>query len=169
MGVRLVVAISLILGALWDLFTTFYGVSYYFDLPMNPNINPGQFIFALVVTMVIFGFVIATHLIWDSKQDDIPTLILIGAVVICIGIDLITAWEGTKRFVFYGDEGDATRGAGLAVVTVLIVSSTIFLPALIGRASQAGIPRPAKTSKESDSPVTVIGSIFNFGRKKSKE
>jgi hypothetical protein len=134
LGVRLVVAISLVLGALWDLFTTFYGVSRYFDLPMNPNINPGQFIFAFVVTMVVFGFVIGTHLVLDSKQDA-PAL-LWGAVFVCIVIDLITAWEGTRHFVFYGDDGDAARGAGLTVVTALIVSSTIFLPKLIGKPSQ---------------------------------
>jgi hypothetical protein len=166
MGVRLVVAMSLVLGALWDFFTTFYGVSSYFDLPMNPDINPGQFIFALVVTMVVFGFVLASHLVLDSKQD--APAVIWGAVLVCIVIDLVTAWEGTRHFVFYGDDGDAARGLGLTVVTALIVSSTIFLPKLIGKASQAGTSGPA-TKKESDSPVTIIGNIFKFGKKKSKE
>jgi tryptophan-rich sensory protein len=165
MGVRLVVAICLVLGALWDFFTTFYGVSYYFDLPMNPNINPAQFIFALVVTMVVFGFVIATHLIWDSKQDDTPALILKAALVTCIAIDLVTAWEGTKRFVFYGDEGDAARGAGLAIVTALIVSSTIFLPKLIGMTASQPSLKPGPSKKRSELSMKVYGIM----RKKSKE
>jgi hypothetical protein len=130
MGVRLV-AVSLVLGALWDLFTTFHGVAYYFDLPMNPKINPGQFIFALVVTMVVFGFVIATHFIWTVKQDDIPVLILKAAWGLCIAIDLVTSWEGTRHYVFYGDDGDPVRGLGLALVTALIVSSSIFLSRLV--------------------------------------
>jgi hypothetical protein len=164
MGVRFVVAVCLFLAALWDLFTTFYGVSYFFDLPMNPNINPAQFIFALAVTMVVFGFVIATHLIWDLKRDGAPTLILKAALLTCIAIDLITAWEGTKRFVFYGDEGDAARGVGLAVVTVLIVSSTILLPQLLGQ------PR-AQTSEPGDSGKNKsdLFGIFGFFSKKSKE
>jgi hypothetical protein len=164
MGVRPVVAISLFLGALWDLFTTFYGVSYYFDLPMNPNINPGQFIFALAVTMVVFGFVIATHLIWDLKQDDAPALILKAALLACIAIDLVTAWEGTKRFVFYGDEGDAARGVGLAVVTALIVSSTIFLPQLIGQ-PRTPTPEPGDSGKKK----SELFGLFGFFSKKSKE
>jgi hypothetical protein len=130
MGVRLV-AVCLALGALWDLFTTFHGVAYYFDLPMNPKINPGQFIFALVVTMAVFGFVIATHFIWNVKQDDIPMLILKAAWGLCIVIDLVTAWEGTRHYVFYGDDGDPVRGLGLALVTVLIVASSIFLSRLV--------------------------------------
>jgi len=130
MGVRLV-AVSLIIGALWDLFTTFHGVAYYFDLPMNPKINPGQFMFAIAVTMVVFGFVIATHFIWTIKQDDIPMHILRAAWGLCIVIDLVTSWEGTRHYIFYEDDGDPARGAGLAMVTVLIVSSSIFLSRLV--------------------------------------
>jgi tryptophan-rich sensory protein len=167
MGVRVVVAICLVLGALWDLFTTFYGISRYFDLPMNPNINPGQFLFALVVTMVVFGFVISTHLVFDAKQDDIPAFIK-GAVLVCIAIDLVTAWEGTKRFVFYGDDGDAARGAGLAVVTALIVSSTIFLPKLIGKNADRPPPRQAE-SGETGGGFSFISIILSIFGKKSKE
>ncbi len=130
MGVRLV-AVGLILGTLWDLLTTFRGVADFFDLPLDPNINPSQFAFGLVVTMVIFGFVIATHLIWNLNSSDAPALVLKAAWGACIVIDLFTSWEGTKHFVFYGDDGDAVRGLGLAVVTALIVSSSIFLSKLL--------------------------------------
>ncbi len=132
MGLRLV-AISLVFGALWDLFTTFHGVAFYFDLPSNPKINPEQFVFAMVVTAVVFGFVIASHFIWSIKDDDIPTLILKAAWAICVAIDLVTSWEGTKRFVFYGDDGDPARGLGLAIVTALIVSSPIFLSIILAK------------------------------------
>ncbi len=130
MGVRLV-AIGLIAGTLWDVFTTFYGVALYFDLPMNPNVNPVQFAFAIAVTAVVFGFVIATHIIWNLKPEDAPSLLLKAAWAACVAIDLVTSWEGTRRYVFYGDEGDAVRGVGLAVATALIVSSTIFLSRLV--------------------------------------
>ncbi len=130
MGVRLV-AIGLIAGALWDLFTTFYGVAGYFDLPMNPNVNPVQFAFAAAVTAVVFGFVIATHIVWNWEEADVPSLLLKGAWAACVAIDLVTCWEGTRRYVFYGDEGDAARGVGLALATALIVSSTIFLSRLV--------------------------------------
>jgi hypothetical protein len=130
MGVRLIAA-GLVIGALWDLFTTFHGVAYYFDLPMNPKVNPAQFLFALVVTMVVFGFVMATHFIWNVTQDDVPMLILKAAWGICVAVDLVTTWEGTRRYVFYGDDGDPARGLGLAIVTALIVSSSLFLSRLL--------------------------------------
>jgi tryptophan-rich sensory protein len=129
-GVRLVV-FGLVIAALWDLFTTFHGVSAYFDLPMNPKINPAQFIFGLIVTIVVFGFVFATHYIWSLEPGDGPALLLKAAWAICVAINLITSWEGTKRFIFYGDEGDPARDAGLAIVTALIVSSAIFLSKLL--------------------------------------
>ncbi|MGB8868874.1 MAG: hypothetical protein ACLPJW_16065 [Rhodomicrobium sp.] len=130
MGIRLV-AIGLIAGTLWDIFTTFYGVTLYFDLPMDPNVNPAQFAFAIAVTAVVFGFVIATHIVWNLKGEDVPSLLLKAAWTACVAIDLVTSWEGTRRYVFYGDDGDAARGVGLAVATALIVSSAIFLSRLV--------------------------------------
>lgn len=130
MGVRLV-ALGLVLGALWDVFTTFHGVSAFFDLPMDPKINPVQFAFGMVVTFVVFGFVMATHMIWTVKSEELPALLLKVAWAACIAIDLFTSWEGTKSYVFYGDEGDPARDIGLAVVTALIVMSSIFLSRLL--------------------------------------
>ncbi len=129
MGIRWVGA-GLVIGALWDLFTTFYGIASYFDLPLNPEINPVQFAFALSVTAVVFGFVIASHLIWKLPEDT-PGLLIKAAWAACIAIDLVTSWEGTKDLVFYGDEADAGKNVGLAIVTALIVSSTIFLSWLV--------------------------------------
>jgi tryptophan-rich sensory protein len=129
-GVR-VVAIVLVLGALWDLFTTFYGLAAYFDLPLNPRINPVQFTFAMVLTAIVFGFVIATQLIWTMKHDDLTGQVLKAAWGVCVAINLITSWQGTKHYVFYGDDGDAARGVGLALATALTVLSTIFLSRLV--------------------------------------
>jgi tryptophan-rich sensory protein len=130
MGVRIVAA-GLLLGSLWNLFTVFRGVSDYFDLPVTPNLNPAQFTFGLVVTVVIFGFVIATHLIWNLKADDSPTLALKAAWAICVAINLFASFEGTTRYVFYGDDSDMVRGVGLAVVTALVVTATMFLSKLL--------------------------------------
>jgi tryptophan-rich sensory protein len=129
-GIRLIAAV-LVAGALWDLFTTFYGLAGYFDLPLNPGVNPVQFTFGLVLTTIVFGFVIATHLIWTMKHDDLMVQLLKAAWMVCIAINLITSWQGTKHFVFYGDDGDAARGVGLALATALTVSSTIFLSRLV--------------------------------------
>jgi hypothetical protein len=129
-GVRVVAAV-LVLGALWDLFTTFYGLARYFDLPFYPSINPVQFTFGIVLTAIIFGFVIATNLVWSMKGDDLMVQVLKAAWAACIGINLITSWQGTKHFVFYGDDGDAARGIGLALATALTVTSTIFLSWLV--------------------------------------
>ncbi len=129
-GIR-AVAIVLVAGAVWDLFTTFYGLARYFDLPLNPGINPVQFTFGLVLTAIIFGFVIATHLVWTMKGDDLMVQVLKAAWAACIAINLITSWQGTKHFVFYGDDGDAARGIGLALATALTVASTIFLSRLV--------------------------------------
>lgn len=126
-GVKFVGA-GLFVGALWDLFTTFYGVASYFDLPMNPRVNPEQFVFAVVVTVVVFGFVIATHIVWTMGDDaGVLPLLLKAAWAICVGIDLISSWEGTKYFVFSGDDSDVGKNFGLAIVTAVIVCSTIFL------------------------------------------
>lgn len=129
LGVRLVIAV-LITAALWDLFTIFYGLAAYFDLPLNLEINPVQFSFALVLTAIVFGFVLATHLIWGMKQEDFMVPLLRAAWGVCIAINLVASWQGTKNYVFYGDNGDAARGVGLALATVLTVSSTIFLSML---------------------------------------
>jgi tryptophan-rich sensory protein len=130
MGVR-IVSILLVLGSLWTLFTTFRGVSDYFDLPVDPKINPAQFAFGLMVTLVVFGFVVATQLIWNLKADDVPALVLKAAWAVCVLIELLTSFEGTTRYVFQGDDSDAIRGVGLAVVTALVVSSTMFLSRLL--------------------------------------
>ncbi len=130
MGVRLV-TIILILGGVWDFLTTLRGVADFFDLPLDPKFNPAQFTFGLVVTMVIFGFVLASHLIWNLKSNDFPTHLLKAAWAACIAIDLFTSWEGTRRFVFDGDDTDPARGIGLALVTALIVSSSLLLSKLL--------------------------------------
>ncbi len=130
MGVR-AVALVLLLGAFWDLFTTFRGIADFFDIPLEPRINPTQFAFGLAVTMVIFGFVISSHLILSLKGEDTFTLLLKVAWGICIVIDLFTTWEGTKRFVFYSDDSDAARTVGVALVSALIVTSTMLLSKLL--------------------------------------
>jgi len=77
---------------------------------------------------VVFGFMIATHIVWTmGDETGIPPLLLKAAWAICVGIDLITSWEGTKYYVFAGDESDPAKDFGLAIVTALIVCSTIFL------------------------------------------
>src|SRR5271165_3912050 len=119
MGFRFV-ALFLMMGAAWDAFTTFYGVSIFFDVPMDPKINPVQFAFGLVVTMVIFGFVMATHLIWShTAADKTPSQIVRVAWGVSIAIDILTSFEGTQNYVFYGEDGNPERDFGLAVITAL--------------------------------------------------
>jgi hypothetical protein len=129
-GLRFLAAV-LMLGAAWDFFTTLYGLAAYFDLPLNPGINPVQFSFAMVLTCLVFTFVLATEFIWTIKHDDMLVQILKAAWGVCIAITLITSWQGTKHYVFYGDDGDAARGIGLALATVLTVISTVLLSRLV--------------------------------------
>jgi hypothetical protein len=130
MGVRLILIVPLLLGALWDLYTTFTGVAEFFDLPTNPNINGGQFAFGVVITLTVFGFVLASQLFWNANLHDTPALLLKAAWAVCVGIDLFTSWSGTKRVVFYDDD-DPAKGFGIAVAAALIVASTILLSKLL--------------------------------------
>jgi tryptophan-rich sensory protein len=139
MGVR-AVAVVLFLGALWDLVTTFRGLAFFFDIPFQPRINPAQFTFGVVVTLVVFGFVLSSHLIWKMSGDDVPTMLLKAAWGICIAVDLYTSWEGTRHFVFYGDDNDPARTIGVAVVSALIVVSTMLLSKLLLASDISGKP-----------------------------
>ncbi len=143
------IAAALIIVAIWDFFAVFRGIGYYFDLPSNPNLNAAQFGFGLVVTALVFGFVIATKYIWSLKGDDIPILVLKSAWVVCVGINLVAAYEGTSRYVFSGDEQDGMRTVGLAVVTALVVSATIFMSFLLSR--EPWRPRDTGASEETGS------------------
>jgi hypothetical protein len=130
MGVRLILIIPLLLGGLWDLYTTFTGVADFFDLPTNPNINGGQFAFAVVVTLTVFGFVISSQLFWNANLHDAPALLLKASWAACVLIDLYTSWAGTKRLVFYDDD-DPAKAFGIAVAAALIVASTILLSKML--------------------------------------
>lgn len=130
MGIRLVLIVPLLLTALWDLYTTFRGVADFFDLPTNPSINEGQFAFGVVITLTVFGFVIASQLFWNANLHDAPGLLLKAAWASCVAIDLYTAWAGTKRVVFYDDD-DPAKGFGIAVAAALIVASTILLSKIL--------------------------------------
>src|SRR5690606_23352402 len=82
MGINLIALIA-VLGAFWDGVTTLRGVAVIFELVAVTRINPFHFGFAIVVTMTIFGFVIATHFIWSLKSDDLVTVLLRAAWVVC--------------------------------------------------------------------------------------
>ncbi len=130
MGVR-IVAILLTVGAGWNLFTTFLGIAASLDLAINFRINPTQFVFGVVATALVFGFVMAGHIIWNLKSDDIASIVLKGIWGVCAVIGLCASWYGSATFVYY--EGDVTifRGAGLFVVSTLMVASTMLLSKLL--------------------------------------
>jgi hypothetical protein len=130
MGIKLV-AIIVGLGALWGGFTTFRGVADVFELVTVSRINPFQFSFALVVTLVVSGFVIATHIIWSFKSDDLITLILKLAWVGCFVIDIYTSLVGTRYYVFDNQVDTPAKALSLLVVTFLISTSTILLSRIL--------------------------------------
>ena len=123
-------AIPLLAPALWNLYTTFMGLSLFFDLPTNPNINPGQFAFGVIVTIIVIGFVVASRLIWTALPDDMPGLLLKVAIVICILIDVGASWIGTKRVISFDDD-DPAKAFGLALVIALVVLSKIGLSSVL--------------------------------------
>jgi hypothetical protein len=130
MGIR-IVAIFLTLGAIWNVVTTFLAAATFFDLPVDAMLNPAQFAFVAIITLLVFGFVIATHLIWSFKADDITILMLRVAWGICVAVNFLTTWGGTRRFVFQDSENDFLQAGGLFVVTFLVVASTILLSKLL--------------------------------------
>jgi hypothetical protein len=69
------------------------------------------------------------------KGDDLAISILKAACVLCIAVNMITSWQGTKYYVFYGDDGDAARGIGLALASLLTVLATVFLPRVVKEVS----------------------------------
>jgi tryptophan-rich sensory protein len=130
MGIKFV-ALIVSLGAFWDGFTTFRGVADLFDLVTVSKVNPFQFSFALVVTMVVFGFVIATHLIWSFTSDDLVTLVLKIAWVLCFVVDFYTSLVGTRYYVFNDDIDTPAKAMGLLLVTFLVSASSILLSRLL--------------------------------------
>ncbi len=130
MGIKLV-ALIVALGALWDGFTTFRGVAEIFELATVAKINPFQFVFAIVVTLLVFGFVIATHLVWSFKSDDLVTLLLKLAWFVCLTVDLITSYIGTKYYVFDNSVDTSAKWLALLVVTFLITASSILLSRIL--------------------------------------
>ncbi len=123
-------AIPLLAPAIWNLYTTFRGISDFFDLPTHPSINPGQFAFGIVITIIVIGFVIGSRLIWSTAPDDTPGLLLKIASVICILIDVGASWIGTKRVISFEDD-DPGKALALALVIALVVLSKIGLSTLL--------------------------------------
>ena len=128
MNVQLL-AIPLLAPVFWNIYTTFRGLSDFFDLPTHPSINPGQFAFGIVVTIIVIGFVVASRAIWSSP-DEAPFLLLKVASVVCIAIDVAASWVGTKHVISFEDD-DPGKAIGLALVIALVVLSKIGLSTLL--------------------------------------
>jgi hypothetical protein len=119
------------LGALWDGFTTFFGIVQVFGILSGDYVNPIQVMFAVVVSLVILGFLVATHLIWAYDSDDVVSLILKGAWVVCLVLDCYTAYIGNKFFVFANNLETPAHHLGLIIVTLLITISSILLSRIL--------------------------------------
>jgi hypothetical protein len=119
------------LGALWDGFTTFFGIVQIFNILGGDVVNPMQVVFAIVVALVISGFLVATHLIWTFETDDVVTLILKGAWLVCLVLDCYTAYIGNKYFVFNNNLETSAHHLGLVIVTLLITISSILLSRIV--------------------------------------
>jgi len=135
MNVRLL-AIPLLFPVIWNIYTTFRGLCDFFDLPTHPSINPGQFVFGIVVTIIIIGFVIASRAIWTSP-DEAPFVLLKAASVVCIAIDVAASWVGTKHVISF-DYYDPAKAVGLALMVALLVLSKIALSTLLFDAENGG-------------------------------
>jgi hypothetical protein len=122
-----IIAVIVGLGALWDGFTAFFGIAQIFGILNDGPINPLQVIFAAVVSMVILGFLVATHIIWSYEGDDLVSLILKGAWVVCLVLNCYTAYIGNKHFVFGSDGLNGSHQFGLVIITLLITLSAILL------------------------------------------
>ena len=132
-----VLAILLLAPAAWNVYTTFRGLSDFFDLPTHPSINPGQFAFCIVITIIVISFVIASRLIWKIQSEEAPVLLLKAASLICILIDVGASWIGTKRVISF-DDYDPGKAVGLALVVALVVLSKLGLSMLLFDDEQSG-------------------------------
>lgn len=119
------------LGALWDGFTILFGIDELLHIFSSDPINPLKAAFAIVTSLVIFGFVVATHLIWTFTSDDIPTLLLKAAWFLCLAIDIYTSMRGNSYYVFEDKVDSVTEVIALFIVTFLITMSTILLSKLL--------------------------------------
>lgn len=131
MDVRLL-AIPLLGPVCWNIYTTFLGIAYNFDLPTRPSINPGQFMFAIMVTALILIFVLSTQLIWNFQSDDTLIQLLKAATILCIFFDVYASWIGTKWIISF-DDTDPGKSVGLAFVVVLVVLSKLCLSIILFR------------------------------------
>lgn len=119
------------LGALWDAFTTFFGIAQVFNILGGDVIHPAQVIFAVVVSLVIFGFLVATHLIWSHEGDDMVSVMLKTTWVVCLVLDCYTAYIGNRYLVFGNALETSAHHVGLVIVTLLITVSTILLSRIV--------------------------------------
>ena len=126
------IAIPLLIPVVWNVYTTFLGLSDLFDLPTNPSINPGQFVFGIIITMLILIFVLATQLIWNYGSDDLLVALLKAASILCIAFDVVASWHGTKQIISFYDD-DPGKAVGLAFVVVLVVLSKLGLSIILFR------------------------------------
>lgn len=125
----LIVVVSL--GALWDGYTSFYGIAEFYDLVMGQS-EPMRFVFAGVAAVTIVGFMVATRLIWSGTESDNTISILLKvAWVVCFAIDLYTSFIGTRDFVFDGMAGGPANVFGLLIFSFLVTSSSVLLSQLI--------------------------------------
>jgi tryptophan-rich sensory protein len=128
MNVRLL-AIPLLAPVIWNIYTTFRGLCDFFDLPTHPSINPGQWAFGIVVTIIVIGFVIASRAIWTAP-DDASFVVLKAASMVCIAIDVAASWVGTKHVISF-DYDDPGKAFGLALMVSLLVLSKIALSTIL--------------------------------------
>ncbi len=119
------------LGALWDGFTSFYGIAEFYDLVVGQS-DWRQIVFALIAAITIVGFMVATRLIWSGAEaNNTISVLLKVAWVVCFVIDLYTSFIGTRDFVFDGMAGGPANIIGLLIVSFLVTSSSVLLSQLI--------------------------------------
>jgi len=119
------------LGALWDGFTSFYGIAEFYDLVVGQS-DWRQIVFALIAAITIVGFMVATRLIWSgSEANNTISILLKVAWVVCFVIDLATSFIGTQDFVFKGMAGEPANVLGLLIISFLVTSSSVLLSQLI--------------------------------------
>ncbi len=119
------------LGALWDGYTSFYGIAEFYDLVLGES-DPMRFVFAAIAAITIVGFMVATRLIWSGAEaNNTISVLLKVAWVVCFAIDLYTSFIGTRDFVFDGMAGGTANVLGLLIMSFLVTSSSVLLSQLI--------------------------------------
>jgi hypothetical protein len=111
------------------LYSIWIAIAEFFDLSPEMSISSTRFVFAMIITLVVFSFLIGSPIFWRSKLDTMADLTSKAAWAICIGVALFACWQAEEMASPAKGFFDALAHAVTASIAVAsaIELSKIFL------------------------------------------